>query len=139
MRFRIIAGWMLPMLFAAAPAADAFVATSNIHVDQFGYTMLVRGIGPTLAGQGVPDAPGDPRIEPYRSFNGSSTRIASDDDWGGGNSLAAAFSATGAFGLSAGSKDAPLLITVQPGLYSAVVSGVGGATGAALVEVYEVP
>jgi hypothetical protein len=37
------------------------------------------------------------------------------------------------------SKDAALLLTLQPGIYTAQVSGVAGATGVALVEVYEVP
>jgi hypothetical protein len=31
------------------------------------------------------------------------------------------------------------LVTLQPGVYSAQVSGVGGTTGVALVEVYEMP
>ena len=37
------------------------------------------------------------------------------------------------------SKDAALLVTLQPGAYSAQVSGVNGTTGVALVEVYDVP
>ena len=36
-------------------------------------------------------------------------------------------------------RSCPLLITLPPGLYSAQVSGVGGTTGVALVEVYEMP
>jgi hypothetical protein len=51
----------------------------------------------------------------------------------------AAFTQTGAFGLPAASKDAALLVTLQPGAYTAQVSGVAGTTGVALVEVYEVP
>jgi hypothetical protein len=45
----------------------------------------------------------------------------------------------GAFSLDAGSKDAALLLTLAPGVYSAQVTGVNGATGVALVEVYDVP
>jgi hypothetical protein len=41
--------------------------------------------------------------------------------------------------LADNSKDAALLVTLQPGVYSAQVSGVGNTTGVALVEVYEVP
>ena len=36
------------------------------------------------------------------------------------------------------SLDAALLVTLEPGAYTAVVTGVGGATGLALVEVYDV-
>jgi hypothetical protein len=53
--------------------------------------------------------------------------------------LAAAFTRVGAFALPAGSRDAALLATLPPGAYTAQVSGVGGTTGVALVEVYEVP
>jgi hypothetical protein len=45
----------------------------------------------------------------------------------------------GAFELTVGSSDAALLITLAPGTYTAQIAGVGGATGEAIVEVYEVP
>ena len=37
------------------------------------------------------------------------------------------------------SRDAALQVTLQPGTYSAQVSGFNGTTGVALVEVYELP
>ena len=46
----------------------------------------------------------------------------------------------GAFALaSPASRDAALLVTLQPGSYTAQLSGVGGTTGVALIEIYEVP
>ena len=36
------------------------------------------------------------------------------------------------------SKDAAILVTLPPGVYSAKASGVGNTTGVALIEVYEV-
>jgi len=53
--------------------------------------------------------------------------------------LSAAFASTGAFTLAHGSKDAALIVVLAPGAYTAVVSGVGGLTGVALVEIYEIP
>jgi hypothetical protein len=44
----------------------------------------------------------------------------------------------GAFELANGSKDAAILVTLQPGAYTAVVSGVNDTTGIALAEVYEI-
>ena len=44
----------------------------------------------------------------------------------------------GAFALTAGSNDAVILATLTPGNYTAVVTGAGGTTGVALLEVYEV-
>jgi hypothetical protein len=42
-------------------------------------------------------------------------------------------------GLPPASTDAALLLTLNPATYTAQVSGAGGPTGIALVEVYEVP
>jgi hypothetical protein len=53
--------------------------------------------------------------------------------------VAAADTAAGAFGLARGSKDAALVVTLPPGQYTAIVSGTDNATGAAIVEVYELP
>jgi hypothetical protein len=45
----------------------------------------------------------------------------------------------GAFSLGSGSKDAAFVITLPAGGYTAQVSGVGGVTGDALIEIYEAP
>jgi hypothetical protein len=67
--------------------------------------------------------------------------LATNNDWGAGansaEALTAAATATGAFGLSPGSRDAAVLITLAPGAYTAHVSGGDGGTGVALIEVYE--
>lgn len=68
--------------------------------------------------------------------------MSSNDNWGAAPNaaqVAAAAAGVGAFALAADSKDAVLLVTLQPGSYTAQVSGVDGTTGLALVEVYEVP
>lgn len=110
--------------------------------------VLIRGIGPALTVFGVTGVVADPTLKVVLP-NG--TVLAQNDNWGtqtavsGGptpgspTELSAAFTATGAFGLPSGSKDGALLITLPPGLYNAIVSGVNNTTGGALVEVYEVP
>jgi hypothetical protein len=45
----------------------------------------------------------------------------------------------GAFALVPGSADAALLIHLAPGAYTVHLSGLGGTSGNALIEVYEVP
>jgi outer membrane protein assembly factor BamB len=98
--------------------------------------VLIRGVGPSLAPFGVTGTLANPRLEIYRG----TTRIYENDDWGGGTALATAFAQVGAFSLtSPTSRDAALLVTLQPGSYTAQVSGVNNTTGVALVEVYEVP
>ena len=96
--------------------------------------MLVRAIGPGLAAFGVTDVLPDPRLE----VRDATTRIAENDNWEAG--LAPVFAQTGAFALTAGSRDAALVLTLTAGRsYTAQVSGAGVATGEALVEIYEVP
>jgi hypothetical protein len=99
-------------------------------------TVLIRGIGPTLASFGASGVLPDPRID---VFDETATKVQENDDWGGSSGLAASFSSVGAFALDPNSKDAALLATLSPGSYTVQVSGVGGLTGAALVEIYDVP
>lgn len=107
-------------------------------------TLLVRAVGPTLGTvAGLTGTLPDPKVTIHRhEGNGTSTPLLSNDDWGVGADAAttAAVSAQlGAFSLPADSKDAAFVVTLPPGVYTAVASGVGGATGTVLVEVYEVP
>lgn len=98
-------------------------------------TVLIRGIGPTLAQFGVASPLADPQV---RLFNQSGEPIQENDNWAGAAELQTTFERTGAFGLAATSKDAALIATLPPGIYTAQVSGVADTTGIALVEVYEI-
>lgn len=103
-------------------------------------TVLIRAIGPGLAAFGVSTPLGDPQLELYRG--GVATPHAANDNWGSAanaTDIATVATRVGAFALTAGGRDAAILVTLQPGSYTAQVSGVAGATGKALVEVYEVP
>jgi hypothetical protein len=97
-------------------------------------TVLVRGVGPTLAGFGVAGALANPQIA---IFAGSQS-VATNDDWGNNVQLVQAATAVGAFPLAANSADAAVLAVLNPGAYTIVVSGVNGTAGQALAEVYEV-
>ena len=103
-------------------------------------TVLIRAVGPGLAQFGVGGVLADPQL---RLFNAAGTATDTNDDWASTPALAAAhgnaFTQTGAFGLPAASKDAALLVTLQPGAYTAQVSGANNNSGVALVEVYEAP
>lgn len=101
-------------------------------------TLLIRAVGPGLTAFGVTDALADPVIE---LFSGGEKWFA-NDQWGDGPNAAllrASAARVGAFALAEGSRDAALLVTLPPGAYTASASGAGGATGVALVEIYEVP
>jgi hypothetical protein len=98
-------------------------------------TLLIRAVGPGLSPFGVTGVLADPKLELFRA--NATAAFASNDNWE--SSAAATFTQVGAFNLPAGSRDAVLLVTLEPGSYTAQVSGVGGTTGVALVEVYDVP
>jgi hypothetical protein len=98
--------------------------------------ILIRGVGPGLAQFGVTGVLNNPILTLYRG----PARVGENDDWGGSASLSTAFRDVGAFAFPlATSRDAALLVTLEPGSYTAQVSGTGTTTGVALIEVYEVP
>ena len=99
-------------------------------------TVLIRGIGPALSQFGVPGALAAPQLVLFDSNNDA---LQSNGGWGGNQSLAQTFAQVGAFSLNASSADAALLVTLPPGAYTAELTGVNGATGVGLAEIYEVP
>jgi len=112
-------------------------------------TILIRGIGPALTGFNVSGALTTPILT---VFDNAGAVIGSNTGWNSaalqGNSIVqgylqaatlAVMNQVSAFGLTAGSAYCALVVTLPSGSYSASVSGVGNATGVALVEVYEVP
>jgi hypothetical protein len=100
--------------------------------------VLVRGIGPALTQFGVTGALARPQlsIAAGSSVVAQNAGLASSSD---AAAIVSAASQVGAFALPANAADAAILINLAPGAYTAQVSGVGGATGVALIEVYEVP
>ena len=94
-------------------------------------TVVARGIGPSLGGAGVANPLSDPFLE-LRDANGD--LVQSNDDWqespDAGTITADGLAPTDP-------KEAALLATLNPGSYTALVSGVNGATGIGLVEVYD--
>ena len=100
-------------------------------------TLLIRAIGPGLAAFGVTNALADPRLELFRT--GSAAPIAANDDWAANPVITNAGGKAGAFALIPTSRDAAVLVTLAPGSYTLRVSAPTAATGAALIDVYEVP
>jgi hypothetical protein len=98
-------------------------------------TVLIRGVGPTLASFSVPNALADPSIQ---VFNSNGMVVAQNDNWGTDPNAAAAAARVGAFALPGNSLDAALVVNLAPGAYTVTVAGNNGATGAALAEVYQV-
>ncbi|MEZ5275474.1 MAG: hypothetical protein R3F07_03725 [Opitutaceae bacterium] len=102
-------------------------------------TVLIRAAGPALADLGIPSGfLADPSLE---LKNASGSTIGTNDNWGDfadQTALADASTAVGAFAFAPGSSDAAYLASLPSGKYTAIASGVGGTTGVAIVEVYDV-
>jgi hypothetical protein len=103
-------------------------------------TVMIRGVGPYLSQFFGASAMADPSLKVYVSQNGANTLITSNDDWAGSTQVTAVTQSVGAFSLTdAASKDSVLLLTLDPGVYSAQVNSTNNASGIALLEVYAVP
>jgi len=92
-------------------------------------TVVVRGLGPTLTGFGVPGALGDPTLE-LRDANGN--LLASDDNWK--DTQQAQIQATGF--APARDLEPAILATLPAANYTAILRGKNNTTGVALVETY---
>jgi hypothetical protein len=100
-------------------------------------TVLIRAIGPTLAGFGVTAPLANPQVAVFRQ--GAAAAFVSNDDWSGSAEVAATFTAVGAFALPFGSRDAALVLVLDPGEYVVQATNPGVVSGTALIEIYEAP
>lgn len=100
--------------------------------------VLIRAAGPALAPFGVTGALARPALTLFAG----ATVLAQNSGWSASADSAAiadAAARVGAFAFAAGSADAALIVNLAPGAYTAQVTGVAGATGTTLLEVYELP
>jgi hypothetical protein len=104
-------------------------------------TLLIRADGPALTAFGVSGALAAPSLVLTNQSTGAT--LATNTGWGTNTNptpaqIASVAAQVGAFALANGSADCAAIVTLQPGAYTVQVSGVGGTTGVALAEVYEV-
>lgn len=103
--------------------------------------VLVRAVGPTLGAFGLTDALPNPVLSIFQGDR----MVATNSGWASltresTDSLTGAFDRAGAFRLvDEASRDAALVISLVPGAYTVQVKSGSGASGAALLEVYDLP
>lgn len=95
-------------------------------------SVIVRAIGPSLQQDGVAGALGDPTLE----LHGADGLIAANNDWREHDGQAFFIEASGVPPRS--DLESAIVASLEPGSYTAVVSGNGQATGIGLVEVYDI-
>ena len=95
--------------------------------------IVVRAIGPTLHGNNVTGELQDPTLSLY---DVSGTVLRTNDNWHNAPNHAQIQAA----GLApTDNRESAIMMTLAPGNYTAIVRGVNGTTGLALVEVYALP
>ena len=102
-------------------------------------TYLIRAVGPGLADFNVAGVLARPSLVLLRG----TIPVHANDGWETAASptlLAATASRVGAFALKPGSADAAMVVTLEPGAYTALVTSASGgnASGQCLIEIYEV-
>lgn len=125
-------------------ATRAFVGTGNdVLIPAFvisGKTqknILIRALGPSLSSS-LTGYLSDPRIELHKA--GAEGVVAANDNWSEAPNIEELTQTMLRFygsTLPTGSKDSAMLISLEPGAYTIVTSGVGDTSGIALVEVYD--
>ena len=94
--------------------------------------VIVRAIGPSLTGKGVPEALQDPTVE---LVNRNGDRLDFSDDWRTSGDQAEVT----ARGLAPqDERESAAFYTVAPGDYTVIVRGKSETTGVGLVEIYNV-
>jgi len=115
---------------AVGPGDDVLIGGFIIGGDR-PKTVVIAGIGPSLAAAGVTSALTDPRLTLVRSSDGSI--VATNDDWGTWPTAARLQEA----GLApADAHESAMMVTLPPGAYTAILSG-DGNPGIGIVAVYE--
>jgi hypothetical protein len=94
--------------------------------------VVIRAIGPSLGIAGVPNPLQDPVLELHGGPNNEI--IASNDDWQSAPNAADIPPAL----RPSDTHESAILMTLQPGSYTAIVSGSSSTSGTGLVEVYDV-
>jgi len=101
--------------------------------------VIIRAIGPELTQHGIADALANPRLELH---NGTGALIATNDNWqttilGGIITSNQVSDIQNSGRAPTAASESAIIADLQPGNYTAIVSGVNNTTGVALVEVYD--
>jgi hypothetical protein len=118
--------------FVGGTPGDAIIAGFILGNQSLPDRVIIRGLGPSLAAVGVPNTLQNPTLELH---NGDGVLLFTNNDWQDNPSNSAEVAAAG---LAPGdTRESAIAVTLPPGAYSAILAGLGGTTGNAIVEIYD--
>ena len=122
------------------PASDPGLIFGFVVSGTQRQVFLLRAVGPTLANFGVPEILPDPVLVVATLAGNPLARNAglADEMPATVAQVAGASNQVGAFALPQKARDAALLLTLPPGVYTALVSSASKSAGQVLVEIYGV-
>lgn len=121
---------------AQVGAGDQIVIAGFVVTGDAPHALLIRGVGPALASQGIHDPLSALRLTVLRG----SAEVAANEDWRASaeaEQIRASAVEVGAFPLRPDAPDCAVMGAFPPGAYTVQLAGRGGASGVALVEIYE--
>jgi len=118
--------------FVGGTPGDAIIAGFILGNQSLPDRVVIRGLGPSLAAVGVPNTLENPTLELH---NGDGTLLFTNNDWQDNPSQAAEVAAAGL--APSDTREAAIAVTLPPGAYTAILAGLGGTTGNAIVEIYD--
>jgi hypothetical protein len=111
---------------------DIVIAGFVLGGDNQASRIVLRGIGPSLTSMGIPNALPDPGLE---LRNSSGSLVSSNNNWQDNSAQATELTAANLAPTSP--AESALAVTLSPGSYTALLSGMNNTTGIGIVEVYD--
>ena len=106
-----------------------FIVTGNVPK-----RVIIRGMGPSLGAQNIAGALQDPTLELIqRNSSGEAVSLATNDDWRDTQEQEVQATTIP----PSDNRESAIVMTLQPGAYTAIVRGKNATTGVGLVEVYD--
>jgi hypothetical protein len=118
--------------FVGSTPGDSVIAGFILGNNSGPDRIVIRGLGPSLSSVGVPNTLQNPTLELH---DGDGALLFTNNDWQDNPANATEVSAAGL--APSNQFESAIAITLPPGVYTAILAGLGNTTGNALVEIYD--
>jgi hypothetical protein len=118
--------------FVGSTPGDSIIAGFILGHQDAPDRIVIRGLGPSLAAKGVPNTLQNPTLELH---DGQGALLFTNNDWQDSPTNATEVAAAGLAPMD--TREAAIAVTLQPGVYTAILAGLQNSTGNGLVEIYD--